>query len=103
MLADFDAIKQQLVNARLADGTPIPVKTLRDLALEANILPSIFDAKTQDMWLGRARRTASEAQRMALIARDERATAAQLGEGCASRLSDRGRWLGYGFDVELAG
>ncbi len=71
VLADFDVIKQQLVNARLADGTPIPVATLKDLALEANIVPSIFDAKTQQMWLGRTRRTASEAQRMALIARDE--------------------------------
>ena len=71
VLADFDAIKQQLVNARLADGTPIPVKTLLELALEANILPSIFDAKSQKMWLGRTRRTASEAQRMALIARDQ--------------------------------
>ena len=71
VLADFDVIKQQLVNARLADGTPIPVKTLLDLALEANILPGIFDAKTQEMWLGRTRRTASEAQRMVLIARDE--------------------------------
>ncbi len=71
VLADFDVLKQQLVNARLADGTPIPVATLKDLALEANIVPSIFDAKTQQMWLGRSRRTASEAQRMALIARDE--------------------------------
>ena len=71
VLADFDVVKQQLVNARLADSTPIPASTLKDLALEANILPSIFDAKTQQMWLGRTRRTASEAQRMALIARDE--------------------------------
>lgn len=71
VLADFDVIKQQLVNARLADGTRIPTATLRELALEANILPSIFDAKTQNMWLGRSRRTASEAQRVALMARDE--------------------------------
>ncbi len=71
VLADFDAIKQQLVNARLADGTPIPVTELRELALNANILPSIFDAETRNLWLGRSRRTASEAQRMALTARDE--------------------------------
>ena len=71
VLADFDVIKQQLVNARLADGSPIPISTLKDLALEAEILPSIFDAKTQDLWLGRSRRVASEAQRMALVARDE--------------------------------
>ncbi|MCQ3806085.1 MAG: DUF222 domain-containing protein [Acidimicrobiaceae bacterium] len=71
VLADFDVIKQQLVNARLADGTPIPVTELRDLAVDAEILPSIFDADTQNLWLGRSRRTASEAQRMALTARDE--------------------------------
>ncbi len=71
VLADFDVIKQQLVNARLADGTPIPVTELRDLAIDAEILPSIFDADTQNLWLGRSRRTASEAQRMALTARDE--------------------------------
>ena len=41
------------------------------LALEANLLPSIFDTKAQDMWLGRRQRTASEAQRVALIARDQ--------------------------------
>ena len=71
VIADFDVINQQLVNARLADGSPIPIKTLVDLALEAEILPSIFDAKTQNMWLGRHRRTASEAQRVALMARDQ--------------------------------
>ena len=71
VLADFDVIKQQLINARLADGTPIPVTELRDLAIDAEILPSIFDAETQNLWLGRSRRTASEAQRMALTARDE--------------------------------
>ena len=71
VLADFDAIKQQLVNARLADGTPIPVTELRDLAVDANILPSIFNSETQNLWLGRSRRTASEAQRIALTARDE--------------------------------
>ncbi len=71
VLADFDVIKQQLVNARLADGTPIPVTELRDLAVDADILPSIFNTETQNLWLGRSRRTASEAQRIALTARDE--------------------------------
>ena len=71
VIADFDVIKQQLDNPRLADGSPIPVAELHRLALEANILPSIFDTKTQHMWLGRKQRTASEAQRVALIARDQ--------------------------------
>ena len=71
VIADFDVIKQQLDNPRLADGSPIPIVELHRLALEANLLPSIFDTKAQDMWLGRRQRTASEAQRVALIARDQ--------------------------------
>ena len=71
VIADFDVIKQQLDNPRLADGSAIPIVELHRLALEANLLPSIFDTKAQDMWLGRKQRTASEAQRVALTARDE--------------------------------
>jgi len=71
VIADFDVLKQQLENPRLVDGSPIPITELHKLALEANLLPSIFDTKTQDMWLGRRVRTATEAQRIALIARDQ--------------------------------
>ncbi len=71
VIADFDVLKQQLDNPRLADGSPIPIVELHRLALEANLLPSIFDAKAQDMWMGRRLRTATEAQRVALIARDQ--------------------------------
>ena len=81
VLADFDVIKQQLINARLADGTPIPVTELRDLAIDAEILPSIFDAETQNLWLGRSRRTASEAQRMDLTARDEHCIGCEANKG----------------------
>ncbi|MXW62776.1 MAG: DUF222 domain-containing protein [Acidimicrobiaceae bacterium] len=78
VIADFDVIKQELVNARLADGSAIPISELHRLALEAEILPSIFNTRAQNMWLGRKRRTASEAQRVALIARDQRCI------GCAA-------------------
>ena len=78
VIADFDVIKQQLVKARLADGSAIPINELHRLALEAEILPSIFNTKAQNMWLGRKRRTASEAQRIALIARDQKCI------GCAA-------------------
>ena len=71
VIADFDVLSQQLENPRLADGSPISLVELQRLALEANILPSIFDAKTQNMWLGRKKRIASNAQRIALIARDQ--------------------------------
>ena len=72
VIADFDVLTQQLENPRLADGSAIPLTELHRLAIEANILPSIFDTKTQNMWLGRKQRTASDAQRTALIARDQR-------------------------------
>ena len=72
IIADYDALNQQLENPRLADGSPIPLIELHRLALEANILPSIFDVKTQNMWLGRKQRCASDGQRVALIARDQR-------------------------------
>ena len=71
VIADYDTVQQQLDNPRLADGSAIPISELHRLALEANILPSIFDAKAQELWLGRRLRTASEAQRVALIARDQ--------------------------------
>lgn len=71
VIADLDVVKGQLDNPRLVNGNPVPITEVRDLALDANILPAIFDAKTQDMWLGRSRRIASDAQRMALMARDQ--------------------------------
>ncbi|MDE0066369.1 MAG: DUF222 domain-containing protein [Acidimicrobiaceae bacterium] len=63
VIADYDVCKQELVKARLADGSPIPIAELHRLVCDANILPSIFDTNSQDLWLGRSRRTASAAQR----------------------------------------
>lgn len=71
VIADYDAVQQELVNARLCDGTPIPVGELRRLACDADILPAVFRAKTQELWLGRKRRVATEAQRAALALRDK--------------------------------
>ncbi len=72
VLVDYCTIKQQLDNLRLANGTPITIDALREIAVEANILPAVFNSKTQRLWLGRSQRTASEAQRIALTARDQR-------------------------------
>ncbi len=71
VIADYDTIHRELVNARLCDGTPIPVGELRRLACDADILPAVFQAKTQQLWLGRKRRIATEAQRAALALRDK--------------------------------
>ena len=71
VLADYCTIKQQLHNLRLANGSPITIDAFRELAVEANILPAMFNNKTQRLWLGRSQRTASDAQRIALTARDK--------------------------------
>ena len=70
VVADYDVVHQELVNARLADGTPIPTAELIRLACDADLLPGVFRAATQEMNLGRKRRTASDLQRAALIYRD---------------------------------
>ena len=70
LIADYDTVSQQLRNARLENGTPIPAAELRRLACDAQILPAIFRGPSQPLDLGKARRKASSTQRSALIARD---------------------------------
>ncbi len=70
VIADYDTVAGQLADARLVDGTPVAASELLKLALEAKILPALFDAKEQPLWLGREHRHASDAQRIALAARD---------------------------------
>ena len=71
LVADYDAAQKELVNARVCDGTPLPAKELVKLACEADIFPAVFNARTQDLWLGRRRRCASDGQRVALMVRDK--------------------------------
>ncbi|MDE0600332.1 MAG: DUF222 domain-containing protein [bacterium] len=70
VIADYDVVSQQLRNARLENGTPIPAGELRRLACDAQILPAIFGGPSVPMDMGMARRKASPTQRAALIARD---------------------------------
>ncbi|MDE0189083.1 MAG: DUF222 domain-containing protein [bacterium] len=71
LIADYDVINRELINGRLGDGTPIPVEKIRDLACQSDILPAIFKGVSQPLDLGRSRRAASPAQRIALVARDK--------------------------------
>ena len=72
LIADYDVITRALHNGRLPDGTPIPAQKIRDLACDAEILPAVFRGVSQPLDLGRARRIASPAQRIALLARDRK-------------------------------
>jgi len=71
LTADWDALNQKLVGARLVDGTPLPIDEALRLACNADIVPAVFNAKNQELWVGRKLRLATEAQRAALIIRDK--------------------------------
>ena len=71
LIADYDVIDRELRNGRLGDGTPIPIEKIRDLACQSDILPAIFRGVSQPLDLGRSRRAASPAQKIALVARDK--------------------------------
>ena len=71
VIGDYDATVGQLRDARLIDGTPLAPSELLKIALDANILPALFDTKGQPLWLGHKYRHATVAQRIALAVRDK--------------------------------
>ena len=70
MIADYDTVTRELRNLRYDDGLPVPPDRIARLAAGAKILPAIFDAEGDPLWLGRAQRDASAGQRIVLAARD---------------------------------
>ncbi len=71
VVADYDMVNRQLANGRLADGTPIPIGEIAKIAVDAQMLPTIFEAATGDLRMGRTSRTATDIQRAALALRDK--------------------------------
>ena len=78
---DYDTLSGQLKNAGLIDGTPIDIDDLRRIACDAGIVPAIFAADGQPLYMGRKQRAATSAQKLALAARDRRCI------GCGMRAS----------------
>ncbi len=72
VVADLQRLTDRLRAGRshLADGTDLPIDTVRRLACEGQVLPAIFDGAGQPLWLGRRRRLATDGQRAAVAARD---------------------------------
>ena len=68
--ADYDALEGRLTNAGLIDGTPIDLDEFRRIACEADIIPMIFAADGQPLYVGRAQRAPTKAQKLALHKRD---------------------------------
>ncbi len=71
VVADYDMVNHQLANTRFADGTPIPIGEIAHIAVDAGVLPAIFQDATGDLRMGRSRRSATELQRIALALRDQ--------------------------------
>ncbi|MXY01620.1 MAG: DUF222 domain-containing protein [Acidimicrobiales bacterium] len=71
VVADYDTVNHQLTNGRLAGGTPIPIDEIARVAVDAEVLPAVFEAATGNLRMGRSRRTATDLQRLALALRDK--------------------------------
>ncbi len=69
VLADYDHLSGHLINPRLDDGTPVPAEVAAALAVNARVMPVLFDANWQNIAIGTSRNP-NEAQRMLLAARD---------------------------------
>ena len=70
VIADYDTVAGELRNLRYDDGMPVPPDQVANLAVDAQIVPAIFNAEGEPLWLGRTQRHASAGQRMVLAARD---------------------------------
>ena len=70
VLADYDMVRERVVNARLADDTPLTEAEALALACDAKILPGIFNKHTGSPLLGRSKRKVSPRLRKQLVARD---------------------------------
>ena len=70
VIADYDVVSRELRNLRYDDGVPVPPERIARLAADAKILPAVFSAEGDPLWLGRAQRDASAGQRTVLAARD---------------------------------
>ena len=70
VLADYDLVRERVVNARLADDTPLTEAEALALACDARILPGIFNKHTGEPLLGRSKRKVSPRLRKRLVARD---------------------------------
>ena len=68
--ADYDAIEGRLTSAGFIDGTHIDLDEIRRLACDADIVPMIFAADGQPLYVGRAQRAVTKAQKLALYKRD---------------------------------
>ena len=70
VLADYDQVREEITNARLADGTRLTEAETLAVACDAKILPGIFNKHTGTPLLGRSRRKVSPRHRKRLVARD---------------------------------
>ena len=70
VIADYDTVSGELKKLRYDDGMPVPADQIARLAADAKILPAIFSADGDPLWLGCSQRHASAGQRTVLAARD---------------------------------
>lgn len=72
LTAQWNPVEGKIADVRLPDGDRLPMSEALRLACDADVLPCVFNTKSQELWVGRKHRSATEVQRAALIARDKR-------------------------------
>ncbi len=70
LIADYDVCAQMLRGLRYDDGQPVATDQIARLCAEAKILPAVFSADGDPLWLGKTPRRAGPGQRIVLAARD---------------------------------
>lgn len=70
VLADYDVVREQITDARLADGTRLTEAETLAISCDAGILSGIFNKHTNEVALGRSQRKVPKWLRKQLIARD---------------------------------
>ncbi len=68
--AEVDTETNTIGRFRYDDGTPVANERLGPVLANANLVPAVFDTTGRPLWIGRAQRAATAAQRLALAARD---------------------------------
>jgi hypothetical protein len=66
----YEQLLHRTGHGHYADSTPVSPQQVLDLAVEAEIIPTVLAANGKVLWLGRSRRIADKNQTAALTARD---------------------------------
>jgi hypothetical protein len=100
VLLEPDAVTRDGYPAALSDGTPVPAETLRRMACDAGLVPTLIDEAGHPLDVGRKQRTIPAALRRALQARDRTCVFPGCGQKRGLHAHHREHWA-HGGETNL--